>query len=131
MCCWQSNKMGHRCLRKAMFELQEDGEAKLVFWRLHPMDIFRSRTSVRSNSKYQKFPLYSYLVSDTKLANLELNNVYRITFNTFHCYLIGGPGSGKVTYCDNLIQEKKGITHINMMDLLQQYALGNGSRTFT
>lgn len=39
----------------------------------------------------------------------------------------GGPGSGKVTYCDNLIQERKGITHINMMDLLQQYALGNGS----
>ncbi|KYN05034.1 hypothetical protein ALC62_04022 [Cyphomyrmex costatus] len=42
-------------------------------------------------------------------------------------FVLGGPGSGKVTYCDNLIQEKKGITHINMMDLLQQYALGNGS----
>lgn len=42
-------------------------------------------------------------------------------------YPLGGPGSGKVTYCDNLIQEKEGITHINMMDLLQQYALGNGS----
>lgn len=39
---------------------------------------------------------------------------------------LGGPGSGKVTHCDNLMQEKKGITHINMMDLLQQYALGNG-----
>ncbi|KAL6265829.1 hypothetical protein P5V15_002650 [Pogonomyrmex californicus] len=41
-------------------------------------------------------------------------------------FVLGGPGSGKVTYCDNLIQERKGITHINMMDLLQQYALGNG-----
>lgn len=48
-------------------------------------------------------------------------------FNIFYDYFVGGPGSGKVTYCDNLIQEKKGITHINMMDLLQQYALGNGS----
>lgn len=45
-------------------------------------------------------------------------------------HFAGGPGSGKVTYCDNLIQEKKGITHINMMDLLQQYALGNGSYLF-
>lgn len=44
--------------------LQEDGEGKLVFWQLHQMDTFRSRTSVRSNSKYQKFPLYSCLVSN-------------------------------------------------------------------
>jgi hypothetical protein len=40
--------------------------------------------------------------------------------------LAGGPGSGKVTHCDSLMQEKKGITHINMTDLLQQYAIGNG-----
>ncbi|XP_012221149.2 adenylate kinase isoenzyme 5 [Linepithema humile] len=45
-------------------------------------------------------------------------------------FVLGGPGSGKVTYCDNLIQEKKGITHINMMDLLQQYALGNDMQDF-
>ncbi|KAI4484783.1 hypothetical protein M0804_007349 [Polistes exclamans] len=42
----------------------------------------------------------------------------------------GGPGSGKVTHCDNLMQERKGITHINMMDLLQQYALGNDMQDF-
>lgn len=41
-------------------------------------------------------------------------------------FVLGGPGSGKVTHCDTLMQEKKGITHINMMDLLQQYAIGNG-----
>lgn len=40
--------------------------------------------------------------------------------------LLGGPGSGKVTHCDTLMQEKRGVTHINMMDLLQQYAIGNG-----
>ncbi|XP_011637258.1 adenylate kinase isoenzyme 5 isoform X2 [Pogonomyrmex barbatus] len=45
-------------------------------------------------------------------------------------FVLGGPGSGKVTYCDNLIQERKGITHINMMDLLQQYALGNDMQDF-
>ncbi|XP_044750348.1 probable UMP-CMP kinase 1 [Coccinella septempunctata] len=41
-------------------------------------------------------------------------------------FVLGGPGSGKVTHCDNLMQENKGITHINMTDLLQQYAIGNG-----
>ncbi|KOX80742.1 Adenylate kinase isoenzyme 5, partial [Melipona quadrifasciata] len=45
-------------------------------------------------------------------------------------FVLGGPGSGKVTHCDNLMQEKKGITHINMMDLLQQYALGNDMQDF-
>ncbi|XP_023713806.1 UMP-CMP kinase 1-like, partial [Cryptotermes secundus] len=40
-------------------------------------------------------------------------------------FVLGGPGSGKVTHCDNLMQEKRGITHINMTDLLQQYAIGN------
>ncbi|KAG8039998.1 hypothetical protein G9C98_001516 [Cotesia typhae] len=40
-------------------------------------------------------------------------------------FVLGGPGSGKVTHCDNFIQEKIGITHINMIDLLQQYAIGN------
>lgn len=39
---------------------------------------------------------------------------------------IGGPGSGKVTHCDNLMIEKRGIVHINMTDLLQQYTVGNG-----
>ncbi|KAG8325276.1 hypothetical protein J6590_071934 [Homalodisca vitripennis] len=37
----------------------------------------------------------------------------------------GGPGSGKVTHCDSLMQEKRGVTHINMTDLLQQYTVGN------
>ncbi|XP_058806621.1 uncharacterized protein LOC131673009 isoform X2 [Phymastichus coffea] len=45
-------------------------------------------------------------------------------------FVLGGPGSGKVTHCDNLMQEKKGIVHINMTDLLQQYVLGNGMVDF-
>lgn len=44
--------------------------------------------------------------------------------------ITGGPGSGKVTHCDTLMQEKRGVTHINMMDLLQQYAMGNGMYTY-
>ncbi|XP_075213940.1 adenylate kinase isoenzyme 5 [Lycorma delicatula] len=40
-------------------------------------------------------------------------------------FVLGGPGSGKVTHCDNLMQEKRGIVHINMTDLLQQYTIGN------
>lgn len=49
----------------------------------------------------------------------------RIAIN-FKYINLGGPGSGKVTHCDTLMQEKKGVVHINMMDLLQQYAIGNG-----
>ncbi|XP_014253502.1 adenylate kinase isoenzyme 5 isoform X2 [Cimex lectularius] len=42
-------------------------------------------------------------------------------------FVLGGPGSGKVTHCDNLMQEKRGITHINMTDLLQQYSIDPGT----
>ncbi|GLV38157.1 uncharacterized protein CBL_12803 [Carabus blaptoides fortunei] len=45
-------------------------------------------------------------------------------------FVLGGPGSGKVTHCDNLMQEKRGIIHINMTDLLQQYAIGNGKQIY-
>ncbi|XP_073987674.1 adenylate kinase isoenzyme 5 [Rhodnius prolixus] len=41
-------------------------------------------------------------------------------------FVLGGPGSGKVTHCDTLMQEKRGITHINMTDLLQQYTVDPG-----
>ncbi|XP_046398135.1 adenylate kinase isoenzyme 5 [Ischnura elegans] len=40
-------------------------------------------------------------------------------------FVIGGPGSGKVTHCDNLALERPVIVHINMADLLQQYAVGS------
>lgn len=60
---FQISKMDRRCSRKTTLELQEDGEAKLVFWQLHQMDISRNKMLVLLNSKYQKFPLYSYLVS--------------------------------------------------------------------
>ncbi|KAL5284920.1 hypothetical protein ACFFRR_006936 [Megaselia abdita] len=46
-------------------------------------------------------------------------------------FVIGGPGSGKVTHCDTFMHEKKGIIHINMMDLLQQYAIGNDLQDFS
>lgn len=125
---FQISKMDRRCSRKAMLEemLLEDGEARLVSWRLHRMDTSRSRMPVQLNSRYQRFLLYSYLVSDQYNHHCINSNRIHIQYIISH-HLVGGPGSGKVTYCDNLIQEKKGITHINMMDLLQQYALGNGS----
>ncbi|KAK9510041.1 hypothetical protein O3M35_004914 [Rhynocoris fuscipes] len=41
-------------------------------------------------------------------------------------FVLGGPGSGKVTHCDSLMQEKRGIIHINMTDLLQQYTVDPG-----
>ncbi|XP_026738089.1 adenylate kinase isoenzyme 5 [Trichoplusia ni] len=45
-------------------------------------------------------------------------------------FILGGPGSGKVTHCDNLMQERRGVVHINMTDLLQQYAIGNDMQDF-
>ncbi|GJQ66864.1 hypothetical protein Trydic_g7888 [Trypoxylus dichotomus] len=45
-------------------------------------------------------------------------------------FVLGGPGSGKVTHCDNLMQEKTGVVHINMTDLLQQYVVGNGKLNY-
>lgn len=41
--------------------------------------------------------------------------------------VLGGPGSGKVTHCDTLMEEKRGVTHINMMDLLHQHVISNGN----
>ncbi|ALC39019.1 CG9541 [Drosophila busckii] len=46
-------------------------------------------------------------------------------------FVLGGPGSGKVTHCDTFMQERRGVTHINMMDLLQQYAMGNDMQDFS
>lgn len=43
----------------------------------------------------------------------------------------GGPGSGKVTHCDTLMEEKRGVTHINMMDLLHQHVISNDMQDFS
>lgn len=59
----------------------------------------------------------------------HMANIGKVKFqppNVPVIFVLGGPGSGKVTHCDTLMQEKRGLTHINMMDLLQQYAMGNG-----
>lgn len=66
-----------------------------------------------------------------KSANIppQMANIGKVKFqppNVPVIFVLGGPGSGKVTHCDTLMQEKRGLTHINMMDLLQQYAMGNG-----
>uniref|UniRef100_A0A1A9UWL4 Uncharacterized protein n=1 Tax=Glossina austeni TaxID=7395 RepID=A0A1A9UWL4_GLOAU len=45
--------------------------------------------------------------------------------------VFGGPEGGKVTHYDTLMQERRDITHINMMDLLQQYAIGNSENETT
>ena len=63
----------------------------------------------------------------------QMANIGKVKFhppNVPVIFILGGPGSGKVTHCDTLMQEKRGVTHINMMDLLQQYAMGNGSLNF-
>lgn len=58
---------------------------------------------------------------------MKLILIYRFrNVNNLDLFILGGPGSGKVTHCDNLMQEKYGVIHINMTDILQQYAVGNG-----
>ncbi|XP_015607295.1 adenylate kinase isoenzyme 5 [Cephus cinctus] len=66
-------------------------------------------------------------------GRFPMQNVGPVNFETPKVpviFVLGGPGSGKVTHCDNLMHEKKGIVHINMTDLLQQYALGNDMQDF-
>ncbi|KAG5675852.1 hypothetical protein PVAND_005721 [Polypedilum vanderplanki] len=64
----------------------------------------------------------------------QMANIGKVKFqppNVPVIFVLGGPGSGKVTHCDTLMQEKRGLTHINMMDLLQQYAMGNDMQDFS
>lgn len=62
---------------------------------------------------------------ESPIHTFLINKCYIEPCNQMFFY-IGGPGSGKVTHCDNLMIEKRGIVHINMTDLLQQYTVGNG-----
>ncbi|XP_046411820.1 adenylate kinase isoenzyme 5 [Neodiprion fabricii] len=73
------------------------------------------------------------LLSTPPDGNFPMQNVGQVKFESPKVpviFVLGGPGSGKVTHCDNLMHEKKGITHINMTDLLQQYAMGNDMLDF-
>lgn len=75
------------------------------------------RKSEVSAAKRSRDICFRFAIS-TCFARFKLRSLFK-----------GGPGSGKVTHCDTLMQEKRGVTHINMMDLLQQYAIGNGEFT--
>ncbi|XP_063984639.1 adenylate kinase isoenzyme 5 isoform X2 [Diachasmimorpha longicaudata] len=73
------------------------------------------------------------LLSTPPAGVFPMQNVGPVKFeppNVPVIFVLGGPGSGKVTHCDNLMQEENGMTHINMTDLLQQYALGNDMQDF-
>ncbi|CAF4897293.1 unnamed protein product [Pieris macdunnoughi] len=66
-------------------------------------------------------------------AGFPMQNSSHVKFeppNVPVIFVLGGPGSGKVTHCDNLMQERRGLVHINMTDLLQQYAIGNDMQDF-
>ena len=43
-------------------------------------------------------------------------------------FILGGPGSGKITHCDRAVQERQGLAHVNMTDLIQQHIVGNGNK---
>ncbi|XP_037809527.1 adenylate kinase isoenzyme 5 isoform X1 [Lucilia sericata] len=65
---------------------------------------------------------------------IDMQNAGKIKFDPPKVpviFVLGGPGSGKVTHCDTFMQERRGVTHINMMDLLQQYAMGNDMQDFS
>ncbi|XP_037913203.1 adenylate kinase isoenzyme 5 isoform X1 [Hermetia illucens] len=73
-------------------------------------------------------------IRSASLAGMPMQNAGKIKFEPPKVpviFVLGGPGSGKVTHCDTLMQEKRGVTHINMMDLLQQYAIGNDMQDFS
>ncbi|XP_034667922.1 adenylate kinase isoenzyme 5 isoform X1 [Drosophila subobscura] len=70
----------------------------------------------------------------TNVVGIDMQNAGKIKFDPPKVpviFVLGGPGSGKVTHCDTFMQERRGVTHINMMDLLQQYAMGNDMQDFS
>ncbi|XP_016973827.1 adenylate kinase isoenzyme 5 isoform X2 [Drosophila rhopaloa] len=70
----------------------------------------------------------------TNVGAIDMQNAGKIKFDPPKVpviFVLGGPGSGKVTHCDTFMQERRGVTHINMMDLLQQYAMGNDMQDFS
>ncbi|XP_020716407.1 adenylate kinase isoenzyme 5 [Ceratitis capitata] len=65
---------------------------------------------------------------------IDMQNAGKIKFDPPKVpviFVLGGPGSGKVTHSDTFMQERRGVTHINMMDLLQQYAMGNDMQDYS
>ncbi|XP_060518080.1 adenylate kinase isoenzyme 5 [Cylas formicarius] len=76
----------------------------------------------------QNTPRYTKNAVTPPAGKFPMHNDTPIQFEALKVpviFVLGGPGSGKVTHCDNLMQEKKGVVHINVSDLLQQYAIGN------
>ncbi|XP_017155414.1 adenylate kinase isoenzyme 5 isoform X1 [Drosophila miranda] len=70
----------------------------------------------------------------TNAVAIDMQNAGKIKFDPPKVpviFVLGGPGSGKVTHCDTFMQDRRGVTHINMMDLLQQYAMGNDMQDFS
>ncbi|XP_043950293.1 adenylate kinase isoenzyme 5 isoform X2 [Drosophila biarmipes] len=73
-------------------------------------------------------------LGSTNVGGIDMQNAGKIKFDPPKVpviFVLGGPGSGKVTHCDTFMQERRGVTHINMMDLLQQYAMGNDMQDFS
>lgn len=82
-----------------------------------------------SEWKYSQNIANTARFSSTNKDGLNIQNTGKIKFSPPRVpviFVLGGPGSGKVTHCDTLMQEKHGVVHINIMDLLQQYTMGNG-----
>ncbi|XP_070139327.1 uncharacterized protein [Drosophila kikkawai] len=73
-------------------------------------------------------------LGSANVGAIDMQNAGKIKFDPPKVpviFVLGGPGSGKVTHCDTFMQERRGVTHINMMDLLQQYAMGNDMQDFS
>ncbi|XP_075151393.1 uncharacterized protein LOC142225493 isoform X1 [Haematobia irritans] len=75
-----------------------------------------------------------HIAGSANINGTDMPNVGKIKFDPPKVpviFVLGGPGSGKVTHCDTFMQERRGVIHINMMDLLQQYAMGNDMQDFS
>ncbi|XP_055387273.1 adenylate kinase isoenzyme 5 [Condylostylus longicornis] len=86
------------------------------------------------NSRWKGTEKNSDQIETISDANILNRNTDKIKFDPPKVpviFVLGGPGSGKVTHCDTLMQERRGVVHINMMDLLQQYAMGNDLQDFS
>ncbi|XP_044017152.1 adenylate kinase isoenzyme 5 [Aphidius gifuensis] len=92
-----------------------------------------SNAAQRNAYSIRKRKHISHLLKTSQPGEISLQTVSSIDFHIPEAaviFILGGPGSGKVTHCDNLARSADGIQHINMTDILQRYSLNLGIQDF-
>lgn len=97
----------------------------LCGYKVYPLRVFARLTPAIMSSSYQPpYPPNTQMRPPIATVHFERPKVPVV-------FVLGGPGSGREAHSDRLALEfrSSGLVHINMMNLLEQCAVGNGKRT--